>query len=320
MRPSDALFRVTVTLFAAVIPLSLLVLLLFLLHDAWPAIRFNGVDFLFKNAWNLGNQYGNPVTVHGQQVMPGASFAILFLIVGTLASSLIALLLAVPLGVGAAIFLAEAVPAGLRSYLALLVELLASVPSVVFGLWGYVVLIPLLAHHVYPHLARWLSGVPFLGPPPGSGYGLLTAGIVLALMCVPLIAANLREAIEATPQALREAGLAVGATRFEIVRKIILPRLRLPLIGVSTLALGRALGETMAVLMISGNALNILPGNIYSPISTMASFMVSQLDSALQDPTNMAVYGIAEIGLALLLLSLLVNAVARVLMPRGLSA
>ena len=320
MRPSDALFRVTVTLFAAVIPLSLLVLLLFLLHDAWPAIRFNGVDFLFKNAWNLGNQYGNPVTVHGQQVMPGASFAILFLIVGTLASSLIALLLAVPLGVGAAIFLAEAVPAGLRSYLALLVELLASVPSVVFGLWGYVVLIPLLAHHVYPHLARWLSGVPFLGPPPGSGYGLLTAGIVLALMCVPLIAANLREAIEATPQALREAGLAVGATRFEIVRKIILPRLRLPLIGVSTLALGRALGETMAVLMISGNALNILPGNIYSPISTMASFMVSQLDSALQDPTNMAIYGIAEIGLALLLLSLLVNALARLLVPRSLSA
>ena len=318
MRLSDAFFRVIVTLFAALIPLSLLALLVLLVHDAWPAIRFNGVDFLFKNAWNLGNQYGNPVTVRGQQVMPGASFAILFLIVGTLASSLIALLIAVPLGVGAAVFLAEAVPARIRIYAALLVELLASVPSVVFGLWGYVVLIPFLSRHVYPHLARWLVHVPFFGPPSGSGYGLLTAGIVLALMCVPLIAANLREAIESTPQALREAGLAVGATRFEVVRKIVMPRLRLPLIGVSTLALGRALGETMAVLMVSGNALNILPQNVYSPISTMASFMVSQLDSALQDPTNMAVYGIAEIGLALLLLSLLVNALARALVPRGL--
>ena len=318
MRLSDAFFRVIVTLFAALIPLSLLALLVLLVHDAWPAIRFNGVDFLFKNAWNLGNQYGNPVTVRGQQVMPGASFAILFLIVGTLASSLIALLIAVPLGVGAAVFLAEAVPARIRIYAALLVELLASVPSVVFGLWGYVVLIPFLSRHVYPHLARWLVHVPFFGPPSGSGYGLLTAGIVLALMCVPLIAANLREAIESTPQALREAGLAVGATRFEVVRKIVMPRLRLPLIGVSTLALGRALGETMAVLMVSGNALNILPQNVYSPISTMASFMVTQLDSALQDPTNMAVYGIAEIGLALLLLSLLVNALARALVPRGL--
>ncbi len=163
MRLSDAFFRVIVTLFAALIPLSLLALLVLLVHDAWPAIRFNGVDFLFKNAWNLGNQYGNPVTVRGQQVMPGASFAILFLIVGTLASSLIALLIAVPLGVGAAVFLAEAVPARIRIYAALLVELLASVPSVVFGLWGYVVLIPFLSRHVYPHLARWLAHVPFSG-------------------------------------------------------------------------------------------------------------------------------------------------------------
>ena len=320
MRPGDALFRVIVTAFAALIPFILLALLAFLVHDSWPALRFNGIEFFTRNAWNLGNQYGNPVTVRGEQVMPGASFAILFLIVGTLASSLIALLLAVPLGVGAAVFLAEAVPPRIRTYASLLVELLASVPSVVFGLWGYVVLIPFLSRHVYPHLARWLGFIPFFGPPSGSGYGLLTAGIVLALMCVPLIAANLREAIENTPQELREAGLAVGATRFEVVRKIVLPRLRLPLIGVSTLALGRALGETMAVLMISGNALNILPQNIYSPISTMASFMVSQLDSALQDPTNMAIYGIAEIGLALLLLSLLVNALARLLVPRSLSA
>ena len=320
MRTSDALFRTTVTAVAALIPLVLLALLAFLVHDSWPALRFNGFDFLTHNAWNLGNQYGDPVTVHGELVMPGASFAILFLVVGTLASSLIALLLAVPLGVGAAVFLAEAVPPRIRTYASLLVELLASVPSVVFGLWGYVLLIPLLSRHVYPHLAHGLGFIPFLGPPSGSGYGLLTAGIVLALMCVPLIAANLREAIESTPQALREAGLAVGATRFEVVRKIVLPRLRLPLIGVSTLALGRALGETMAVLMISGNALNILPQNIYSPISTMASFMVSQLDSALQDPTNMAVHSISEIGLALLLLSLVVNAMARLLVPRDLGA
>ncbi len=316
MRLASATFRIFVASFAAVIPLTIAALLVFLLYNAWPALHFNGWHFLTGNDWNLGNQYGEPVTVKGTQIMPGASFGILFLIVGTLASSAIALLLAVPMGLGAAIFLAEAVPSRLRDYAALLVEMLASVPSVVFGLWGYAVLIPFATQHIYPVIADAFHAIPFLGPPVRTGYGLLTSGVVLALMVVPIITANLREAVMITPRELREAGLALGATRFEVVRRIVLPRLRLPLIGVSTLALGRALGETMAVLMVSGNALNYLPHNIYSPIATMASFMVSQLDSALQDPTNMAVYSLTEIGLILLLISVVVNAVARLLVSQ----
>jgi len=316
MRHAGGSFRIFVALFAAVIPLSIGALIAFLFYDAWPAIHFNGLQFLTQSSWNLGNQYGDAVTVRGAEVMPGASFGILFLIVGTLASSLIALLLAIPIGLGAAVFLAEAVPARLRQPASLLVELLASVPSVVFGLWGYVVLIPFASKHLYPFLSKVLGFIPFFAPPTRNGYGLLTSGIVLALMVVPLITANMREAVMTTPRALREAGLATGATRFEVMRHIVLPRLRLPLIGVSTLALGRALGETMAVLMVSGNAINILPHRVYSSISTMAAFMVSQLDSALQDPSGMAVNSITEIGLILLLISMLVNGIARLLVSR----
>lgn len=301
---------------AAIVPLAIVALLIFLVYDAWPALHFNGWQFLTTNTWNLGNQYGDLVTERGVQVLPGASFGILFLIVGTLASSLIALLIAIPVGVGAAVFLAEAVPPRARDGASLLVELLAAVPSVVFGLWGYVVLIPFAAKHVFPALAHVFGFIPFFGPPTWNGYGLLTSGIVLALMVVPLIAANMREAIATTPTALREAGRATGATRFEVLRRIVLPRLRLPLIGVSTLALGRALGETMAMLMVSGNAINGLPHNVYAPISTMAAFMVSQLDSALQDPSGMAVSSITEIGLILLLVSMLVNGIARLLVAK----
>ncbi|MDE3072247.1 MAG: phosphate ABC transporter permease subunit PstC [Pseudomonadota bacterium] len=316
MQHAGGPFRIFVASAAAVVPIAIAALLAFLVYNAWPAIHFNGWGFLTGNVWNLGNQYGDTVTVRGTEVLPGASFGILFLIAGTLTSSIIALLLAIPIGMGAAVFLAEAIPARLREPASMLVELLASVPSVVFGLWGYVVLIPFASQYIYPHMAHVLGFIPFFSGPTRNGYGLLTSGIVLALMVVPLITSNMREAVMATPKELREAGLATGATRFEVMRRIIIPRLRLPLIGVSTLALGRALGETMAVLMVSGNAVNGLPRNIYSSISTMAAFMVSQLDSALQDPSGMAVNSITEIGLILLLISMLVNGVARMLVSR----
>jgi phosphate transport system permease protein len=237
----------------------------------------------------------------------------LFLIVGTLLSTAIALAIAVPVGVGAALFLAEGVPAPLRPWLSFFVELLAAIPSVVYGLWGYVVVIPFLGHHLFPFMVKWLGFIPFFGGPSGSGYGLLTSGFVLTLMIVPLITATLRDALVAQPPRLREAAVALGANRFETMWKVLLPGLRRVLIGSSILATGRALGETMAVLMVSGNALNYLPSNIYTPISTMASFIVSQLDSALQDPTGMAVRSLAEVALVLCVISIIVNGLARVL-------
>ena len=310
-------FRRVLAVFAGVLPASLIAVLLFLAVYSWPAVRFNGLGFVTSTSWNLGNTYGSPILRNGVQVLPGAHYGILFLIAGTLLSTVIALLIAVPVGVGAAIFLAEAVPGRMRQLLSFFVELLAAVPSVVFGLWGYAVLVPLLGHFIYPVMGRVLGFIPFLDGSTGSGYGLLTAGIVLSLMIVPLIAATLRDAILAEPMVVRESAAALGATRFEAVWKVVLPGVRKILIGVTILATGRALGETMAVLMVSGNALNYLPPNIYSPISTMAAFIVSQLDSALQDPTGLAVRSLAEVALVLSVISVGVNTLARLVLYRS---
>jgi phosphate transport system permease protein len=307
-------FRKLLAVLSVIVPASMLAILAFLTVYAWPAIDYNGLGFLAGMHWNLGNLYADPIMVGGVEILPGASYGILFLIVGTMLTTLIALLIAVPVGVGAAIFLAEAVPRGPRLWLSFLVDLLAAIPSVVFGLWGYAVVVPLLAHHIFPAIADTLGWLPGFGQPTGSGFGLLTAGIVLSLMIVPLIAATLREAIESQPAAVREASAALGATRFETVWRVIMPKLRSVLIGACVLATGRALGETMAVLMLSGNALNTLPQTIYSPVSTMAAFIASQLDSALQDPTELAVRSLAEVALVLCVISVGVNAVARLIL------
>lgn len=258
--------------------------------------------------------YAIPIIVRGQQILPGAQYGILFLIAGTLLSTLIALAIAVPVGVGAALFLAEALPPMMRSWMSFFVELLAAIPSVVYGLWGYVVVIPFLGRYMFPWMARWLGWIPFFRGTTGSGYGLFTSGFVLALMIVPLITATLRDALVTQPSSLREGSVALGASRFEAVWTVMLPTSRRVLIGSCILATGRALGETMAVLMVSGNALNYLPSNVYTPISTMAAFIVSQLDSAMQDPTGMAVRSLSEVALVLCLISIIVNGFARILL------
>lgn len=314
LRKAVLSFHAFTALLAGLVAGTLVVIVAFLGVYAWPAVRLNGYRFFYKNIWSLGFLYSDPIVVRGQTVLRGAHYGILFLIVGTLLSSAIALILAVPIGVGAAMFLAEGVPPALQTWFSFFVELLAAIPSVVYGLWGYVVVIPFLGHRVFPLLAKWLGFLPFFGGEPGSGYGLLTAGFVLSLMIVPLIAATLRDALVSQQADLREAAMALGASRFEALRTVLLPATRRVLIGASILATGRALGETMAVLMVSGNALNVLPHNIYTTISTMASFIVSQLDSALTDPTGMAVRSLAEVALALCLISILVNGFARLLL------
>ena len=296
---------------AALVAAILVAIVAFFAVEAWPAIGLNGWHFLTHDVWDVGRQYGNPILRDGRLVLPGAHYGILFLIVGTLLSTAIAVVLAVPIGVLAAIFLAECIPAALRTWVSFFVEMLAAIPSVVFGLWGYIFLIPFLARHVFPWMAAHLGFLPYFGGATGSGYGLLTSGLVLALMIVPLVTSTVRDALVAQPHGLRDAALALGATRFETLRTVQLPGTRRAMTGSAILATGRALGETMAVLMISGNALNYLPTNIYSPISTMASFIVSQLDGALQDPTGMAVRALAEVALVLCLISVVVNSLAR---------
>jgi phosphate transport system permease protein len=241
---------------------------------------------------------------------------------GTVLSSLIAIIIAVPLSVGAAIFLAEAVPGKFRPALSMLVELVAVVPSVVFGLWGIAVLVPFIGADLGPVLSAalgWIPGGFFAGGNTGNGYGLLAASIVLALMITPIIATTLLDALLQVPKENRESAFALGATHFEVVSKAMMPMVRQTLIGGIVLALGRALGETMAVLMVSGGGINILPNNIYAPVSTIASFIVGQLDSAEADPTNMAVRSLAEIALVLFLITLLVNSVAKLLSSGALN-
>jgi phosphate transport system permease protein len=197
------------------VPASVVAVVAFLLIYAWPAIVLNGFGFVVRNTWDLGSLYAAPIRRAGVMLLPGAEYGILFLIVGTLLTTAIAMLLAVPVGVGAAIFLAEALPPGPRLWLSFLVEMLAAIPSVVFGLWGYAVLIPLLGQYIYPLMTDLLGWIPWFGEPSGSGYGLLTAGLVLSLMIVPLITAILRDAIAGWPMDVREAAAALGATRFE---------------------------------------------------------------------------------------------------------
>ncbi|MHB1565904.1 MAG: phosphate ABC transporter permease subunit PstC [Acidiferrobacter sp.] len=306
-------FRIVLVTVTCLIPLALLAILIFLGRYSWPAIHFNGWHFLFGHTWNLGNLYADPTMQRGQLVPIGANYGILVFIVGTLLTSALALAIAVPVSLGVAIFLAEGVDARLRPTLSFVVELLAAVPSVVYGLWGYAVLTPIIAHHIGPFLRSTLGFLPFFSGPVGSGYGLLAASIVLALMVVPIIAATVRDALSQVPSETKEAAYALGATHFEVVRRAMLPTVRTNIVGACMLGLGRALGETMAVLMVSGGALNYFPSNIYSPVTTMASFIVSQLDSAMQDPTGMAVRSLAEIALMLFLIAVITNIIARLM-------
>jgi len=286
------------------IPAALCAVVLFLVVYSGQAMIFNGLHFVTNINWDLGDLYSDPVTVRGISVPPGANYGILVFIIGTLVSSGIAILIAVPLSIGAAIYLAEAVPHRIRPALSMLVELVAVVPSVVFGLWGIAVLIPFIGHHLSP---------------TGNGYGLLAASIVLALMITPIIASTLLDALLQVPKENRESAFALGATHFEVVSKAMLPMVRTTLIGGIVLALGRALGETMAVLMVSGGGINILPTSLFSPISTIASFIVSQLDSAEADPTNMSVRTLSEIALVLFIITLAVNAAAKLLTSGALN-
>src|SRR5882724_11563082 len=245
---------------SAALSLVLLVaaLVLEMTHRAWPAIRAFGLSFLVTSTWDpVAEQFG----------------AIPF-VYGTLVSSLLALFLAVPLGIGAAIYLAEISPAWLRSPVAFLVELVAAVPSVVYGLWGIFVLAPLLRTWVEPALGSTLGFLPlFQGPP--YGVGMLAAGIVLAIMIVPFITAVSREVLLAVPRIQREAALALGATRWEATRISVLRYGRSGLIGAILLGLGRALGETMAVTMLIGNRPEI-SFSLFAPGYTMASVIANE--------------------------------------------
>jgi phosphate transport system permease protein len=233
-------------------------------------------------------------------------FGALPFIYGTLVSSLLSLVIAVPLAIGVAVFITEMCPASLRGTLSFTTELLAAIPSVVYGLWAIFVLVPILRQYVQPFLARTLGWTGlFTGPP--YGIGMLAAGVILAIMIIPIISSITREVLTVVPQHQREAVLALGATRWEMIRMGVLRNARAGIVGAIILGLGRALGETMAVTMVVGNRPEISK-SLFAPGYTMASVLANEFSEA---TGNLYLSALIEIGLALFLVTIVVNAMAR---------
>ncbi len=304
----------------AVIPLLALVFVLVtLIIEAQGAIRVNGLHFFTGTEWNPGNTYGETVVTQGVPHPDGASYGALPLIVGTLASSAIALIVAVPVSLGAAFAIVERLPKRLASTVGAVLELLAGIPSVVVGLWGAMTFGPFIAHHIAPVIARNAPDVPVLNyfrGNTGNGEGMLVSGLVLAVMIIPIIASTCRDLIRQVPSLPREGATALGMSDWECARRVTLPWVSSGIVGAVVLGLGRALGETMAVAMVSGAELGAMPDNIYSTMTTIAATVVSQLDSAQTDSTNFAVKTLAEVSLVLMVITLLTNFAARALVRR----
>lgn len=277
-------------------------LLAVLLHASWPAIETIGLGAVSR-AWSpTDGQYG-----------------VLSFVYGTAVTSIIALALAGPIGIAVALFLSELAPRRLAAPVGMLVELLAAVPSVVYGLWGLFVLAPAMRTVVQPALGKWLGFLPlFQGPP--LGIGMLTGGVLLAIMILPTVAAIARDVFSAVPNDQREGMLALGATRWEVLTKAVLPYARSGVIGALVLALGRAMGEAMAVVMVIGNT-PAISASVFRPAYTMASVLANEFSEATgQTYVSMLI----EIGLLLFGLSIIVNIVARMLVwsasPKGARA
>ena len=275
---------------------SILLVTVVLVYELWVTSALArhkfGFGFLTSSLWN---------PVSGQ-------FGALPFIYGTVITSLIALLIAVPLGVGAAIFLAELAPPRISSAFTFFIELLAAVPSVIYGLLAMFALVPLMRDYVEPFLKKTLGWLPLFSGPI-FGYGYLTAGVILAIMTLPFIISISREALLAVPPEQREAALALGATRWESTWQVVVPYARLGIIGSIFLALARALGETMAVTMVIGND-PAIHASLFSPGYTIAAVIANEFTEATGD---LYLQALIELGLVLFLLTIVINALARLL-------
>lgn len=280
---------------ALLVALALVVIALAVVSMAMPSVRAFGFAFVTSQAWDPSR---------------GDLGALPFLY-GTVVTSLTALLLAVPTAIGVALFLTDLGPSSLRRPVSALVELLAAVPSVVYGLWAALVLAPTLRDHVEPHVEQHLGSIPlFRGP--SVGVGLLCASLILAVMILPTIASVAREVIAAVPAELRESGLALGATRWSVARRVVLPHARSGVLGAVLLGFGRAVGEAMAVAMVIGSRPEIA-GSLLAPGYSMASVIANEFAEA---STTLHVAALAEIGALLFLVTLAFNVGARVLVAR----
>ncbi|HEU4620342.1 MAG TPA: phosphate ABC transporter permease subunit PstC [Gammaproteobacteria bacterium] len=294
---AETVFRWATFLSASLVLLLLAGVLLSLAYGAWPALEKFKLGFLTSEAWN-------PVT---------EEFGALAPIYGTIVTSLIAMVVAVPIGFGIAVFLTEICPLWLRSPISIAIELLAAIPSIVFGIWGLFVLVPILQQYVQPWLIDHLGPLPLIGSlfqGPPFGIGLFAAGLVLAIMVLPFITAVMREVFQMTPRALKEGAYGVGATQWEVVWDIVVPWSRPGVIGGVMLGLGRALGETMAVTFVVGNAHRV-SASLMAPGTTISAAIANEFTEAVGD---LYTSSLIALGLILFLLTFTVIAGARLLL------
>jgi len=288
----DTIYGILTAACALFIPALVIAIAVAIFAAALPAFAKLGLSIVTSSDWDVA----------------GGHFGAAPAVFGTLVSSAIALVIATPLAIGVAIFLSEFSPGWLRQPVGFLVDLLAAIPSVVYGLWGIFVLIPLLREHVMPFLrdTLHLGSTPFFSG-PAYGPSMLAAGVVLAIMALPYISAVSREVLMAVPRSQREAALALGATRWEMIRDAVVPYARSGIIGGIMLGLGRALGETMAVTMVIGNRPEI-SASLLAPGYTMASLIANEFSEATND---LHLSALMAVGAALFVITLIVNGVAR---------
>ena len=289
---SDKAYEIVTAACALVVPALVVGIAVAIFAAAWPAFSKLGLSIVTSSDWDVAAGHF------------GAAPALF----GTLVSSAVALIIATPLAIGIAVFLSEFSPLWLRQPIGFLVDLLAAIPSVVYGLWGIFVLIPMLRQYVMPFLRDTLHlGATPLFTGPAYGPSMLAAGIILAIMALPYISSVSREVLLAVPRSQREAALALGATRWEMIRDAVIPYAKSGIIGGIMLGLGRALGETMAVTMVIGNRAEI-SASLFAPGYTMASLIANQFSEATND---LHLSALMAVGAILFVITLIVNAIAR---------
>ncbi len=293
---ADRLFRGITRGFALFVFVLLAGIMLSLIWGSRDAITAQGFSFLWETQWDpVHDRYGAWVPV-----------------MGTLLTSLIALIIAVPVSFGIAMFLTELAPSWLRRPLSTAIEMLAAIPSIIYGMWGLFVFVPLFQHYVQPVIVALLAPVPVLGElfaGPSLGIGLFTAGLILSIMIVPFITAVMRDVFDVVPPMLKESAYGLGSTTWEVMWKVVLPYTRHAVIGGVMLGLGRALGETMAVTFVIGNAFNV-PDSIFSPSNSIASALANEFNEA----GGLQKSALLELGLILFLITTLVLAASKLLL------
>ncbi len=298
-RVADVVFEWVTRLFALLVLLLVFGILAALIQGALPTIRKFGLGFLTSTAWDpVTDTYGGAVAIYG-----------------TLVTSAIAMVIAIPASFGIALFITQLAPAWLKRPVGIAVELLAAIPSIIYGMWGLFVFAPLFADHLQPWLTDHFGKVPVLGhlfQGPPMGIGMFTAGLILAIMVIPFVASVMRDVFEIVPPVLKESAFGLGATTWEVVWKVVLPYTKTGVIGGIMLGLGRALGETMAVTFVIGNAHRIST-SLFMPGNTISSTLANEFTEAVG---KMYTSALIELGLILFLITFVVLGLAKLLLLR----